>query len=84
MCSWSGWKTRPSATSLDRAMADSARRPIRRVIEVAVSSIGTAKIRSGTPTASAVAPFCQPVIAVTAKTKPITRLPESPRKIEAG
>ena len=49
-----------------------------------VSAIGSAKMSRGTAVARTVVPFCQPVIAVTASTKPTVRLPESPRKIDAG
>ena len=41
---------------------------------IAVSASGSAKTSSGTPTASVVAPFWCPVIAVTARRKPASRL----------
>ena len=60
------------------------RATMRRVSASALSAIGSAKISIGTPAASAVAPFCQPVMAVAASRKPASRLPLSPRKIDAG
>ena len=66
----------------DAAMAR-PRQP-RRMSVVAASAIGNAKISSGTPAASAVAPFCQPAMAVVASRNPNSRLPPSPRKIDAG
>ena len=59
-------------------------RRVRRTRALSVSANGSAKIKIGTPAARAVAPFCHPVIAVVANTKPKTRLPPSPRKMEAG
>ncbi len=82
MCSRSGCAICRSVERIDRPVAGRAR--TRRISASALSAIGSAKIRSGTPAASAVAPFCQPVMAVAASRNPTSRLPLSPRKIDAG
>ena len=51
----------------------SGRASTRRTSVDAASAIGSAKISSGTPTASAVAPFCHPAMAVAASRKPATQ-----------
>src|ERR1022692_2419637 len=53
-------------------------------MEREVSRIGKPKETTGMATATMVGAFCAPLIARALKTKPMKRLPESPRKMVAG